>query len=248
MLQTVKENISHGEPDLKLFEWGKIFILNESEELPFERLSLAGIMTGLYNPREWHNSERPTDFYDIKGAVETLLGSLGLKDVILKRDEPEAGYHPEYSCRVYLKDRAIGSLGQADPDMIKRYDIKTDNAFLFEIDIEAILQTISGELFRFEPFAKFPSVVRDLSIVIDRSIESGIISDIIRVKGGKLIESVNVISLYEGEKMGPSKKTISFRIIYRSREGTLDGNVVNRLHENIIDVIRKETGGTLSEG
>jgi phenylalanyl-tRNA synthetase beta chain len=216
--------------------------------LPIERLTLAGIMTGLYNPKEWHNRERLTDFYDIKGSVETLFDSLGLKDVIFKRGEPEAGYHPEYSCRMYLKDRAIGNLGQADPDVINRYDIKTDSAFLFDIDIEVILETISGELFKFEPFAKFPAVVRDLSIVIDRGIESGIISDIIKAKGGKLVESVNVFSLYEGEKIGPSKKTISFRIIYRSKEGTLDGNVINRLHESIIDWIRKETGGTLSEG
>ena len=248
MLETVRDNISRGEPDLKLFEWGKIFIHDDSSELPFERLFLAGIITGLYRPKEWHNRERIADFYDIKGAVETLLGSLGLKDVIFERDEPEPGYHPDRSCRLYLKDRVIGNLGQVDPDIIDRYDIKTDSAFLFEIDIEALLENISGHLIKFEPFAKFPAVVRDLSIIVDKGIESGPILDSIKAQGGELVESVNVISLYEGEKIGPAKKSVSFRICYRSRAGTLDSGTVNRLHEGIIDRIREETGGTLSEG
>jgi phenylalanyl-tRNA synthetase beta chain len=245
MLSIMKENIAYGEKDLKLFEWGEIFIDN-GEGLPHERLSLTGLLTGLYRSKEWHEEARKVDFYDIKGAVELLLRSLGIRDISFIKDEPETGYDPRFSCRIRISDSYVGSLGRIDPAIIQRYDIKTDAAYLFEIDIEALLEIISNLSKKFEPFIKYPSVIRDLSIIVDRKTESALIDDIIRREGKELIESVKLFDLYKGKKMGHSKKTLSFRICYKSREGTLDGDAVNRLHEKIINRIMEETGGTLS--
>ena len=248
LLSVMKDNIAYGEKDLKLFEWGNIFIGNGSEGLPHEKILLAGIMTGFYRPKEWYDEARGVDFYDIKGAVELLLRSLGVKDVAFIKDKPETGYHPEFSCRIRVSGSYVGTLGRIDPVVIERYDIKTEGAYLFEIDIDALLEDIGNPSIKFEPFANYPAVIRDLSIIVDRKTESILIYDIIKREGKGLVESIKIFDLYEGEKMGPSKKTLSFRICYRSREGTLDGDIVNRLHETIIDRIREETGGTLSGG
>ncbi|MDB9823122.1 phenylalanine--tRNA ligase subunit beta [Deltaproteobacteria bacterium] len=249
LLSTIRDNISHGERDLKLFEWGKIFLKNPKEELPDEKLSLAGIITGLYKPIEWCNEARETDFYDMKGTVELLLWHLGLKEVIFQRHEQEEpGYNPELSCGIYVSGSYLGNLGQVDDDVLKRFDLKLEKAYIFEIDIEPLLENLRKSSIKFEPFSYFPAVIRDISIIVDKKTESGLIRDIINRVGGKLVESVNVFDIYEGEKIGPSKKTISFRIFYRSKDATLDGNTVNRLHETVIDSIREETGGTLSEG
>jgi phenylalanyl-tRNA synthetase beta chain len=245
ILSIMKENIAYGEKDLKLFEWGEVFIRN-GEGLPNERLSLAGLVTGLYRSKEWYEEARNVDFYDIKGAVELLLRSLGIRDISFIKDEPETGYDPQLSCRIRVSDLYVGSLGRIDPAVIEKYDIKTEAAYLFEIDIEVLLDIISGLSNKFEPFIRYPSVIRDLSIVVDRRTESVLIEDIIRREGKELIESVKLFDLYEGKKMGHSKKTLSFRICYRSREGTLDGDAVNHLHETIINRIMEETGGTLS--
>jgi len=245
LLDTAKENIARGEKDLKLFEWGKIFLKNDSGPLPHEKPFLAGIMTGLYRPKEWYENARLTDFYDIKGAVEVLFRSLGIKDVSFKANKPEPGYHPRFSCGILLADSYVGCLGQAAPDVIERYDLKTESAYLFEVDIEALLENMSRRPVKFEPFSNYPAVIRDLSIIVDREIESGVICDIIQREGNGLVEWVKLFDLYEGKKTGPDKKTLSFRIIYRSKEGTLDGDTVNSLHEKIIDVLRQETGGSL---
>ena len=205
-------------------------------------------MTGRYKHEGWYNETRNVDFYDIKGVIEVLLRSLGLKRVTFKSGNPSPGYHSEISCDVLISDSPIGNLGQADPVVMERYDIKTDNAFLFEIDIENLLERIKEESIKFEPFSRFPAVIRDLSIIVDREIESVLIQDIIEREGGELVESVNIFDLYEGKKMDPLKKAISFRISYRSKEGTLDGKMVNRLHEDIISRIMKEAGGKLREG
>ncbi len=245
MLGIMKENIAYGEKDLKLFEWGEVFIDN-GEGLPHEKLSLAGLVTGLYRPKEWYEEARKVDFYDIKGAVELLLRSLGIRDISFINNETETGYDPQFSCRIRVSDSYVGSLGMIDPAVIERYDIKTEAAYLFEIDIEELLKIIGSLSNKFEPFINYPSVIRDLSIVVDRRTESALLYDIIRREGKELIESVKLFDLYEGKKMGHSKKTLSFRICYRSREGTLDGDVVNRMHETIINRIMEETGGTLS--
>lgn len=249
LLATVKENIDHSQTDLRLFEWGRTYIADRSKDLPTEKLFLAGIMTGLYEPKTWDNTERPVDFYDIKGAVEMLLQVLGLKSVVFQRHSTqEHGYHPEISCAVNVLDSRIGHLGQVDPHVLERYDINVEDVFLFELDIEALLESLQKETIQFQPFSRFPAVIRDLSIVVDQNVESVRILDIIKKSGGGLIDSVTLFDLYKGGKIAPSQKAMSFRICYRSKDSTLDGREINPLHESITMKILKETGGTLREG
>ena len=89
--------------------------------------------------------------------------------------------------------------------------------------------------------------MRDISIIVKRTIKSASVSEIIKREGGALVESVTLFDVYEGGKIPPSEKALAFRITYRSKEGTLDGGDVNRLHETIINGIGKETGGRLRE-
>jgi phenylalanyl-tRNA synthetase beta chain len=105
-----------------------------------------------------------------------------------------------------------------------------------------------SEQFEFSPVGKYPPVFREISIVVDKNVESKAIQDIILKSGGNLIESVDVVSVFEGEKFGLEKKAVSYRISFRSLEGTLDGEHVNRLIEGILANIKEGTGGTLSEG
>jgi len=119
--------------------------------------------------------------------------------------------------------------------------------FVFELDIEKILK-VKSERFEFRSVGKYPAVFRDISIIVNKNVESKSIQDIILKTGGKLVETVDVVSVFEGEKFGPEKKAISYRISFRSVEGTLDGEQVNRIIGQVLDSIKAETGGTLSEG
>ena len=100
----------------------------------------------------------------------------------------------------------------------------------------------------FRSYPKYPALIRDLSIIVDKDIESRRIMDLIEKEGRGLVEKVNLFDLYEGDRLDPAKKAIAFRLSYRSSEKTLDGGTVNSLHEKIIQRIRKETGGALKEG
>lgn len=247
LLTTVKTNIIHDEKDLKLFEWGKVFVRNEAQLQPLEKTYLAAVMTGAYRQKTWYADERAVDFYDLKGSVEILLKGLGLRRVFFQKQTGFSGYGPELSSGIYCSGSLVGQAGQVSPRVMEAYDLRKMDAYVFELDIEKLLEQVSGQT-KFQPFAKFPAVYRDISLIINRQLESADVLRIIEREGGEVIESIHIFDLYEGDTIDPSEKALALRICYRSQHGTLDGGEVNQLHQAIIDKIRQETGGRLREG
>ena len=247
LLEAIRTNILHGEKDLKLFEWGKVFIHNEKEELPREEPVLGAIMTGLSDQKAWFRNEREVDFYDIKGAAQAFLTALGLDGFLFKRDNIPPHYHPEVSSQIHFSDAVIGHVGQILPKVMKNYDLESVVAYVFEVDIKTLLERMPDRK-AFEPYARFPAVFRDISLIVRRGVASAEVQEIIESEGGELIEAVKLYDFYEGGKIDPSERALTFRVCYRSKEGTLDGQEINRLHETIINQIRQRTGGRLREG
>jgi len=247
LLSTVKNNVSHDEKDLKLFEWGKVFFQRGEDRQPHEKICLAAVMTGLYQQKTWVRDERSVDFFDIKGALEALLTGLGLEDFDFKGQTGLPGYDPEISAGVYGSGSLIGQVGRISPKVMEAFEMNEENAYIFEIDVEALLEKIPRTR-AFQSFARFPAVYRDISLLVNQEIKSAGIVEIIKQKGGDLLESVHIFDLYQGKKLNPAEKALAFRLCYRSKDGTLDGGEINQLHDSIIDKIRQETGGKLREG
>ncbi|MEW6664268.1 MAG: phenylalanine--tRNA ligase subunit beta [Thermodesulfobacteriota bacterium] len=247
LLSAVKINHFQGEKDLRLFEWGRVFASRGKEELPQERYLVAAVMTGLARRKEWFSEENAADFYDIKGAVEGLLNALGLKGVGFHRPElPPPGYHPERCAAVTVSGSTAGTSGEVSPEVMEGYELEGEKAFLFELDMEALLKQTT-EPRRFESLARYPAVFRDLSVVVAEDVQSAAVRDIIVREGGNLVETVTLYDLFRGGKLGGSEKALAFRVCYRSREGTLDGKEVNQVHERMIQKVVQETGGRLRE-
>jgi phenylalanyl-tRNA synthetase beta chain len=247
LMATVENNIFHEETELKLFEWGKVFRHRGKEQLPQEKLSLAAVMIGPYRRKTWYEDERPVDFYDIKGAAVALLKSLGLEDFTFEGRAGFPGYDPEMSAAILSEAADMGCVGRVATPVMAAHDLGGREAFLMEVDVAALLKRLPHAK-RFRPFAKFPPVYRDISILVERRVACAEITEIIKRVGADLVESVQVFDLYEGDKVGPSEKSLAFRVCYRSKKETLDGAQVNRLHASIIEKIQDETGGRLREG
>ena len=109
------------------------------------------------------------------------------------------------------------------------------------------MENLTGER-GFRPLPRFPAVYRDISLILNRQLESAKVVEIIKREGGELVESVHIFDLYVDKKIDSSEKAMGFRISYRSIHETLDGGEVNQLHDSVIDKIRQETGGKLREG
>jgi phenylalanyl-tRNA synthetase beta chain len=247
LMGAVKTNMVHDQKGLRLFEWGKTFVQNGEDQLPSEMIFIAGVMIGPYQEKLWYHDERDCDYYDLKGAVEAILKGIGLHEIRFKREQDAPGYDNEVLAGIYCSDRRIGQLGKVASNVMGAYDLKDEDAYLFELDVKPIL-TLCLRTRKFRPFPRFPAVFRDLSLLVERRIESARLVEIIRKEGGDLLESVRIFDLYEGEKIDPSEKAIAFRISYRSAHETLEGERINRLHWAIVEKIREETGGRLREG
>ena len=231
---------------MRIFEWGKIFIARKGELQPTEKTLLAAALAGPCGPKTWYGEPRETDFYDIKGAVEGLLEALGVKSVSYRKGLVGPEYESAASAGIFCSKDPVGYVGQLSRKAAESYGFTRSKAFLFEIDVPALLEHIPA-VRRCEPFARFPAVYRDISLVVNRSVECGTMVEIIRREGGDLLESVQLFDMYEGGNLNPSEKAVGFRMCYRSKEETLEGGVVNRLHESIIRKLGEETGGKLRE-
>jgi len=247
IMSTIRNNTLIDEKELKVFEWGKVFIREEGKELPLERSFLAALISGPYQQKTWYQDERPADFYDIKGVVEVVLKGLGLEETSFEKVSGQPGYDSDVLSHIKCCGSHIGQVGRVSKRVLEAYDLENRDTYLFELDIEALSKIIPREK-KFRPVTKFPAVYRDISLLVGRGVESSKIIGVIKREGGDLLESVRIFDLYEGNKIDPSEKALAFRICYRSEEKTLDGAEINNLHEKIIDKIRQESGGKLREG
>ena len=245
LLSTVRLNTLRGQDNLRIFEWGKTYIKGK-EELPQEKQVLAALITGMGSVQEWYQEGREVDFFDIKGVIENILEELGIKGSEYKRNSPKEGFDQHEYSRIHCYGSEIGAIGKISKEVMEGYGLEK-SVYILELYIEPLLSLVAWEK-NFSPLAKFPSVRRDISIIINRSIEAAMLVSIAKKMGKDLVESVDIFDIYQGKQIAPQEKALALRISYRSNKKTLTDDEVNEIHEEVIEEIRRQTGGRLREG
>ncbi len=245
LLEVMHRNIAQQIRDLKLFEVGKVFIGARREELPDEVEMLVGLWTGAVRPASWHSGESDCDFYDIKGIVEGLFTGLKLSDHRFTQLPPESCYYlrPGYAAEISIKDTAVGSVGEIRSEVLSDYELK-QAAYIFELDLNQLSPYVP-DTYHVTAISKFPATSRDITMIVDRRIESGTILDHLRGFNEELIENLHIFSVFEGHPIPAGKKSVSFRITYRSVKETLQDETINRLHKDISDRLIKAFNAAL---
>jgi phenylalanyl-tRNA synthetase beta chain len=245
LLSTVHLNTLRGQNDLRIFEWGKVY-LKEDGELPQERQVLAAFMTGMASAQEWYQAPREVDFFDIKGVAETILEELGIQKPEFRRSGSKEGLDPSECAKIYYTGSEIGAIGRISKEAMEGYCLERSGLVL-ELDIESLFPFVKWAK-EFTPLAKFPSVRRDISIIVNRSTPTATLLDIVKGMGKELVESVSIFDVYQGKGIDKTEKALALRINYRSQERTLTDEEVNKIHDEIIGEIRRHTGGRLRQG
>jgi phenylalanyl-tRNA synthetase beta chain len=244
LLSTARLNSLRDENDMRVFEWGKVYIKGDGE-LPQEKQALAALITELGSRQEWYQEPREADFFDIKGVAENILEELGIEKVEYKRNSPKEGFDPNEYARIFHSGSEIGAIGKVSKDALKGYGVEI-KAYILELYIEPLLSSVVW-VKKFTPLAKYPSVRRDISIIVNSSIESAMIVSIVKEMGNDLVESVDIFDAYQGKQIALQEKALAVGISYRSDKRTLTDDEVNNIHEGIIEEIRRQTGGRLRE-
>ena len=238
LVQNAVNNINRNEKDVFLFEVAKVFIPG-SGELPTERLKLGLLITGEVPEGLWNRRE--VDFYDLKGVVESLSEFLRVP-LEFKATDAYRFLHPGQSAEVLLGGKPVGFIGKLHPDVNEAFDVK-EEIFVGEVDLEELLKASKEVKPRFKPIPKFPPVMRDIAVLVDRETPVVEIEKAIK-ESAKFLEKVTLFDVYEGKGIPEGKKSVAFSLTFRAPDRTLSDEEVNRILSAIIDSLAK-IGATL---
>ncbi|MDD2388710.1 MAG: phenylalanine--tRNA ligase subunit beta [Desulfobacterales bacterium] len=235
LMETAHRNISQQVKHLKIFETGKIFISTGKDHLPKETEIIAGLWTGSKHPSCWYSKEIDCDFYDLKGVVEALLRGFGITDTRFTRmkDALCTYTRPGYTAQILFGQRPVGLIGEIHPSVLTNYDLK-QTVYIFELDTAALSDSIPSAKIAV-PIPKFPSVSRDITLIVSNTVEAQHIPEHIKVMNEALISEIRIVDMYAGEPIPVGKKSLTLRITYRSPSETLEDQTVNEVHKAISD-------------
>lgn len=238
LLAVLSVNKRYEDGGIRLFELGKVY-LPRQKDLPSEPEMLCGILSGSRFEKSWHGGDELLDFYDAKGVIEGLLSHLGIEASFEEsRDE---SLHPVKQAAMIIAGNKLGVVGELHPKVLQAFEIP-EAACLFEIDLTALLPFTLGHKM-FQPIPRFPTIVRDVALVVDAGVTHQRVEDII--KSFPLVERVTIFDVYSGGQLPPGKKSLAYSITFQSPTHTLTDEEVNQVQQQILDKLSTELGATL---
>lgn len=231
MLESLSFNYSRKNKERVLFEIGNVFFDAKYDELGLP-LQEEKLVIGKYN----------TDYFEIKGIVEYIFNKFRIKNVKFTKAE-EKMLHPTRSAYISVNDKVIGYVGNVHPLLLKKYNLKED-VVVAEIDVKTITENYDKEI-EFKQLAKFPSLQRDIAVVVDEDIYAGEILDEIKKAGGEYLVSSEVFDVFTGKQVGEGKKSVAVSLEFRAEDRTLTDEEIDVRFDNIVKALSETLNAKL---
>ncbi|MBO4808067.1 MAG: phenylalanine--tRNA ligase subunit beta [Lachnospiraceae bacterium] len=224
MLTSLSTNYNRRNKDVKLYELANVYIPKSLPltELPDERMQFT---LGFYGDG---------DFFTMKGVIEEFLEHVGMFDKITY--DPNSGkkfLHPGRQANVVYGGKVLGYLGEVHPAVCDNYEIG-DKAYVAVLEIPEILPFTTFDR-KYEGIAKFPAVGRDISMLVPKNVLIGQLDDVIRQRGGKILEDCKLFDIYEGSQVKEGYKSVAFSITFRAKDRTLEENDITGAMKKILN-------------
>lgn len=247
LLENVRHNLNRQNSDVCLFEIGKVFHPQKGMELPDEIVRLVAVFTGRRYPGSslLHFGDKQADMSDVIGTVEQLCHCLNLKGLEFKpqANPPYAG--GEAFLNVQKGDTVFGALGKFEKSVLEKFGIKQEVCFL-DLDISKLM-TVKAEPLLFTPLSRYPAVKWDLAVVVPDAIGGGDMIKEILASKKPYVENAEIFDIYQGEPIKKGYKSVAIKITYHSFEQTLDDDLVNEVHQQLIEMLLSRFEGQLRE-
>ncbi len=250
LLQAVQMNLRHQCERIRLFETGLCF----DAESQTPKLAIA--ITGSVNPEQWDEKQKFADFYDLKADVDALLQLANIKNYRWDFENPPGSLreptpffkggdrlplHPGRSCALVRDKKIIGWLGEVHPDILNQLDIR-QSVIVCELDLAQIKQSIVP---RYTSFSKFPSVRRDLALVLNDAICAASVCRIITEQAGEKLKNIQIFDVYRGKGIEAGKKSIALGLTFQDPSRTLRDEEINEIIHGVVETLAKELEATL---
>ncbi|MFP4477805.1 MAG: phenylalanine--tRNA ligase subunit beta [Candidatus Izemoplasmatales bacterium] len=219
--------------DIFLFEISKRYTKENEVEL------LSGLMQGTYAYSLWQKESMDVDFYLMKGILENLFAELKITDyefVVPKVSIPNL--HPGISANLLVNGQKIGWLGKLHPEEEKAINVK--NVYVFELELNGIFDAFDKTKKQYVPINKFPSVIRDIAVVVDKDIQAKSLIETVNNISSQSLKSVDIFDVYQGEHLDKHLKSIAMTLKFENKEKTLETEEVDSMIKRIIKALEEK--------
>ena len=239
LLSTLGYNLNRQRERVRLFEEGLVFERRDGAITQTRRI--AGLVYGSQNPVAWNQLKQTVDFYDIKGAVESLL-NLGLGAAAYEFVKGEhSALHPGQCAEVRFKGEPIGFVGALHPRLQRHFGFAS-TAYLFELETAALVE---GRLPSASALSRYPEVSRDLAVVVSAETAAGDLASCIRVNAGGDLTGLTTFDVYEGPGVGEGRKSIAFGLTWQHPSRTLSDEEISAIIAKCIRALESEFNAEL---
>lgn len=235
ILNSIATNYNRRNEYANIFEIGKTYIPKSLPltELPEEKTWLTVAMYG-----------NNIDFYGIKGVCEELFNVLGIADTISYTPDDSIPFmHPGRLAKINTGDDSIGFVGELHPSVADNYSIGV-KTYIAVVDMDTLADIASFER-TYKALPKYPAMTRDLAILVKDEVIVKDIEDIIKVKGGKLLESIQLFDVFKGKQIQEGYKSVAYNISFRAEDRTLTDDEVNGPVKKILKELEEKLGAVL---
>ncbi len=248
-LMTVSRNINVKERNLRLFEIGKCFNQNSSQIKSFDDFTeteeLLFAITGKEIESSWRSEDADYGIYHLKGFAERFFAKLNVADKLLIEYSADEKFY-EYGITFKFNDSEVAFGGKIQESILKKFDIDQE-LFCFKVDL-GLIKKIPLEEKVYRPLLKFPKVIRDAAFILDKNIDSGVVTKSIYNVSSKLLKNVVLFDIFQSESIGTGKKSLAFQFEYFTEERTLTEEEVDKDFWNAIEHVKKSFNAELRGG
>ncbi len=238
-LESIELNQNHKNPDLKLYEFGKVY--HKAGDAYKEKYQMGIWLTGARQPESWNNANNAVAIHDLKAAVDAVLSAAGIKNAVLNATQSEIWSE---AMSVSVNKKTIVRWGRVAASLRKAFDIKQD-VYYAEIDWDQLIQVLPKNNIQYSAPEKYPAVRRDLSLLMDKQVQFMEIEKIAYETERKLLKEVGLFDVYEGKNLESGKKSYAVSFILQDASKTMTDQQVDATMQKISKALDEKLGAKI---
>lgn len=247
-LETIAYNKNRKQNDLRLYEFGNVYTLNPvskevSDVAPSfeENFHFSMFLTGKRLPEAWNTPAEGVDFFDLKAALQNVFYKLGIQVEMLAETPPS---YLRTGMKIVQEGRFIGWMGELDESLVRHFDVQAP-VYFANLSWQDVLKMIPVNPVEFRLIPKFPSVRRDLALLVNKGIGFDQIRDIAYSLEPRLLQAVNLFDVYEGKGIGEGEKSYAVSFLLMDNERTMTDKVIDAVMGRLLKAFEEQLGASL---
>ena len=237
LIDALVSNVARQSTSIRMFEYGQCF--NGDVDHLEQGFRIAAALWGLKDPENWTQQAKNVDFFDIKGDIERLAEACGRR--VRFGASARSEFHPGQSADIYVDDNDVGTVGRLSPQLQRKLNVAGD-VFVFECDVEPLLLKRQR---RHNEVSRYPSIRRDLALVVNQAVSSESVEKLIRETVGELLVEFRLFDVYKGKGIDSIDKSLAVGLIFQDPAKTLTDSDVSALVDKAVVALEQEVGARL---